>query len=54
MNHPPFVDVKFYPGYSYSVPGQSTSFGAARYVGLTSDGQVYVKMALDGAVWEKI
>lgn len=54
MGHPPFVDVKFYPGHSYPTGNGVTSYSHPRYVGLTRDGEVYVKTTCPNDVWEKI
>ena len=51
--HPPFVDVKFYPGYFYQ-RGDTLCSGAGRYVGLTRDGEVYVFRLDSNPSWEKI
>jgi hypothetical protein len=56
MSHPPFVDVKFYPGGSFPVGSGQTAF-CSRYVGLTQDGEVYVMtlQADEGPLrWERI
>lgn len=49
MKLPKFVDVKFYPGYSYGDPEISAP---GRYVALGEDGKVYVFMMYASAEWE--
>lgn len=49
MKLPKFVDVKFYPGYSYGNPERSA---AGRYVALGEDGKVYVFPMDAGGKWE--
>lgn len=52
MKLPKFVDVKFYPGYSYGNHERSAS---GRYVALGEDGKAYV-FVMDGEYrgWEII
>jgi hypothetical protein len=51
---PKFVDIKFYPGYSYSV-GTKTNFAPGRYVALGEDGRAYAFVMHEGAnTWKLI
>lgn len=54
MSHPPFVDVKFYPGYSYKETETRRTSASGRYIGLTKSGEVFQLLCLKDAEWEKI
>lgn len=50
MKLPKFVDVKFYPGYSYGSNPERIASG--RYVALGADGKVYCLILAGHGTWE--
>lgn len=57
MNHPPFIDVKFYPGHSYDAGSNRLSVNCPRYVALTASGEVWIRIVTStpGSLkWEEI
>jgi len=57
MSHPPFIDVKFYPGHSYGIGNDRFHSICPRYVALTASGEVWIRLVVqtpDPLKWEKI
>jgi hypothetical protein len=52
--HPPFIDVRFYPGYSYNLDSRTFKYAPGRYIGLTATGEVWQCLCEAGATWTSI